>query len=218
MLDNEEKAAFLQSIEQVRQRVTRHLGPAPHAEQVIGFVSSLHASVDKVVQKADERGLSTDCKAGCAYCCSVRVETSPAEVFLIARELRKRPVHQLNSLRHRLKQHVAATDALGGDVVRIDCAFLDTNLCAIYPLRPATCRKAHSVVRECCEKMEPEIPHHLDILLSAEALIKGTGDAYRDCQLDASPLELCRAVLLALSDESAESRWSRGELVFSGDQ
>jgi len=218
MLDNEEKAAFLKSIEQVRQRVAGYLGPAPRAGHAVRFVSSLHESIDKVVQKADERGLSTDCKAGCAYCCNVRVETSPAEVFLIARELRKRPVHQLNILRHRLKQHVAATDAPGGDVARIDCAFLDRNLCAIYPLRPATCRKAHSVVRECCEKMEPEIPHHLDILLGAEALIKGTGDAYRDCQLDASPLELCRGVLLALSDDGAESRWSRGEFVFSGDQ
>jgi hypothetical protein len=46
--------------------------------------------------------------------------------------------------------------------------------------------------------------------------MKGTAEAYCQVGLKTSAHELCKAVLQALTDETAEARWHNGEAVFSG--
>lgn len=182
------------------------------------FIANLHRAVDKVVQQAGDLGAKTDCKAGCAYCCSVRVEATEPEVFRIAREIKKRPTAEVNVLLERLQNRVAAAETGDTRSRRINCAFLEKHLCSIYEVRPAVCRKAHSLSAESCKDFAPEIPQNLEMLLRAEALMRGTSDAYRQVKLHASAHELCSAVLLALTDETAETRWYNGESVFPGDR
>jgi Fe-S-cluster containining protein len=145
------------------------------------------------------------------------VEATEPEIFLIAREIRKGAPEEVQAILETLRVRAAVTKDDAKNLRRRDCAFLKNKRCSIYEVRPSTCRKAHSLSAESCGNFASEIPQKLEILLGAEALIQGTADAYRQLKLHASAHELCNAVLLALSDDTAEARWYNGETVFPRD-
>lgn len=211
MLSHDEQAAYLDSIERVRQSAVCHLGS--NRNVAIEFVANLHRAVDKVMQQSADSGAQTECSPGCACCCSVRVEATEPEIFLIAHEIRRRPVDQAAAILERLRDHVA----MAGGTHRTDCAFLEDHLCSIYEVRPSVCRRAHSLSAESCKHFAPEIPQSLEMLLQADALMKGTSEAYRQVGLHTSAHELGSAVLQALTDEMTEARWLHGEAVFPED-
>jgi len=216
MLSDSEQTAALESIERVRQSVVNHLSSNRGVSAAVNFVANLHRAVDKVVQQASDHDPKPECKAGCAYCCSVRVEATEPEIFRIVREVKMRPAAQVDSLLERLGRRAAAAES-GVTGSRIDCAFLENNLCSIYEVRPAVCRKAHSLSVKCCEELAPEIPQNLELALGAEVLMMGTSDGYREVRLCTSAHELCNAVLMALTEETTEARWYNGESVFPND-
>lgn len=207
MLGEDERSASLEAIDRVRESAAARLGSQRDA--AVEFVANLHRAVDKVMQQP---GTLTACHAGCACCCLVRVEATEPEIFRIARELRLRPPAQIAILVERLRNRAATADEVSS---RRDCAFLEDCLCSIYEVRPAVCRRAHSLSAERCHSFAPEIPQNLDMLLRAEVLITGTSEAYRRVGLQSSAHELCGAVLLALTDATAETRWLDGEAVFA---
>jgi Fe-S-cluster containining protein len=206
MLGEDERSASLEAIARVRESAAARLDSHPDA--AVEFIVNLHRAVDKVMQQP---GTLTACHAGCACCCQVRVEATEPEIFRIARELRQRPPAQIAILVERLRNRATADETSS----RHDCAFLEDRLCSIYEVRPAVCRRAHSLSAERCHNFAPEIPQDLDRLLRAEVLITGTSEAYRRVGLQSSAHELCSAVLLALTDATAETRWLDGEAVFA---
>ena len=215
MLTPDEQAAFLRSAENVRRVAERHLRTHRTQQAVVTFISNFQHGVSRVVQSSIERGVKIACRAGCNHCCHARVETIAPEVFRIARELAGRPPDELDDLVQRLSEHVALNNDASSWNQRTECPFLVNALCSIYDVRPSTCRKAHSLDVRNCQINAPEIPQDLEIVIGVEALAKGTKDAYRSLGFDASGHELVRAVLLALSDPSAESRWYSGNGVFT---
>ena len=99
---------------------------------------------------------------------------------------------------------------------RQPCSFLVHDRCAIYSVRPAACRKAHSLSAAHCAEQSPTIPQNLRLLVDAEALMAGTALAYRDQPLPASAHELNAAVLAALDGTASPPagallRWYRGD-------
>ena len=215
VLKPEEETALLRSTENVQRAAVRHLSTHNGEASVVAFVQSLQQGVDRVVGAAVDGGAHIDCKAGCSHCCSARVEAIAPEIFQIARELEQRAAEELTETVDRLQAHIAASDKENTAWShRKCCPFLTKNLCSIYKVRPAACRKAHSVDVSKCEAHAPAIPQNLEIVLNAEALLRGTSGAYRQRGFDASGHELVRAVLVALLDPSAQARWYRGEQVF----
>jgi uncharacterized protein len=215
VLTPEERAAFLQSAENVQRASASHLCSHPDEGSVVTFVQNLHQAVDRVVGAAVQQGARIDCQAGCSHCCNARVEAIAPEIFLIAGELARRSASALAELLDRLQSH---TSAPGQKALpwshRPSCPFLENRLCSIYPVRPASCRKGHSADVGACEANAPTIPQHLEIVLGAEALQKGSAGAYRQRGFDGSAHELVSGVLLALTDPSAQARWYAGEPVF----
>lgn len=219
VLSDEEQAAFHASIAGVRNAASRALQQRSGAAHLIAFIAQLHSAVDDVALRAAQTGPVPDCKPGCTFCCSVRVEATEPEIFRIARTIRQRPANEVAALVEALRQRVAADSNRQGDAAarqhtRQPCTFLDGALCSIYAVRPANCRKAHSLSVQQCAAFAPVIPQNLKLLLDAEALMAGTAEAYRDDHLAASPHELLAAVLQALTDASAESRWAAGAPAF----
>jgi hypothetical protein len=84
-----------------------HLEKAHSAQHAIAFVSNLHRGVDRVFQDVLNNDQDIACKAGCNYCCSVRVHATEPEIFLIAAQLRERPADQLKIVLNRLKDHAS---------------------------------------------------------------------------------------------------------------
>ena len=215
MLTPDEHDAFLRSFDNVRQAAELHLGTHRSQESVVAFVANLQRGVTRVIQTAINQGVKIACHAGCSHCCSARVEAMAPEVFRISRELAGRPPDELNHLVQRLNAHVVFQSEAAAWSQRTECPFLISGLCSIYDVRPGVCRKAHSLDVRKCQANASEIPQDLGILVGVEALAKGTSGAYRRLGFDASAHELAQAVLLALSDPSAESRWYTGKAVFA---
>jgi hypothetical protein len=115
---------------------------------------------------------------------------------------------------HSLERHVAGER---GAMAHPPCPFLNNALCSIYDVRPSVCRKAHSLDVNSCRGHAPELPQDLGVVVAAEALTKGTADAYRKLGFDARAYELGGAVLLALTDPTAELRWYRSEPLYVPD-
>lgn len=214
MLTPEEQTAFLRSADNVRQAAERHLATHRSQQSAVTFVSNLQRDVSRLIHVAVERGVKIACRAGCSHCCSVRVEAMAPEIFLIARELASRPPDELKHLVERLNAHAALTGETLSSDRPTECPFLTNGLCSIYDVRPSVCRKAHSLDLTKCRTHAFEIPQDLATVVGVEALAKGTSDAYRGLGLDASGHELGRAVLLVLSDPSAETRWYSGKAAF----
>jgi len=218
MLSLEEQLAFLKSASNVQQVTERHLRTQRSQQSVISFVANLQRGVTRVMQTAIEQGVGIACKVGCNHCCRARVEAMAPEIFRIARELEGWPPAELDQCVARLKTHAARLGEAAAWNQRARCPFLaDDELCSIYDVRPSVCRKAHSLDLEQCRENAAEIPQDLGSVVAVEALAKGTSDAYAELGFDAAGHELGRAVLLALSDPSAESRWYSGEPVFVAD-
>jgi Fe-S-cluster containining protein len=213
MLTDEERIAFHKSIAGVRHLAAKSLAQASDVGRAIEFVANLHRSLDSVALHASKIGPVPDCKLGCSYCCHIRVEATDPEIFGIARRIRQRPEAEVADLIEKLRRHATERN-VGGGATRQSCAFLVDARCAIYEVRPATCRKAHSLSVKQCETLSPEIPQNLKLLVEADAMMAGTAEAYRDRKLQAAAHELNAAVLAALNDQSAEARWYNGEDVF----
>jgi len=205
MLHADEAAALQASIERVGARVTAALQANPGVAYAVAFVGNLHRGIDQTMAQAALRGEPVACQARCASCCSLRVEVVPAEALLIAQQLRSGPADRLAQLRQALQQQQALLAQ--GAAQRPACAFLQDALCSIYPWRPASCRKAHSFSAEACQSAAAQLPQDLSITLAAEALQRGTALGYRQRGLDGVVQELSAAVLQALDDDTAASRW-----------
>jgi Fe-S-cluster containining protein len=210
MLTTEEESAFRESISRVRRAAAASLGRAHDAGQAIAFVAHLHRSLDDAVARAGALGPLPECRIGCSYCCSARVEATEPEIFLIARSVRKLPASQVSRIVEKLRHHTDKQRASDGQA-RQSCAFLEEGQCSIYDVRPGVCRKAHSLSAKLCADNSPEIPQNLKLLLDAEALMAGTSEAYREVKLPVSAHELNAAVLAALTDVSSEARWYRND-------
>jgi Fe-S-cluster containining protein len=210
-----ESDAFLRSVENVHAAAFQHLSGTRDQASVVGFVVQLQRGIDAVYQERFRQGAKPDCQSGCSYCCHTRVEALPVEVFRIAQHLSQRAGTQLNEFKDRLKKQVSAADGALSWQDRPACIFLEDDRCSIYEIRPGVCRKAHSFDAMKCATGSADIPEDLGLLLDAEALMKGTSNAYEQLGFESAGVELGYAVLQTLSDPTLEARWYRGERVFS---
>lgn len=211
MLTDDERAAFLQSIARVRQRAAQALQQTQGADATVAFIAQLHRGLDTLAEQARATGIQTACRSGCAHCCHLRVEATEPEVFRIAQHLRAQPAAAQADALSALQRHAATTALNPTNPSRQACSFLVDDRCSIYAVRPAACRKAHSLSAPHCAEQSTTIPQNLRLLIDAEALMAGTALAYGDQALPASAHELNAAVLAALNDPTAMERWYQGQ-------
>lgn len=215
MLDQDEQSALEQSSRAVQTTVSAHLAAITSPAALIHFISNLQTGIDKVTQQAQTNGAELACKPGCSHCCHAPVKALAPEVFKIAREIKKLDPESMLAITERLSDYLQQQSSSGMQwQTRPPCPFLQNNLCSIYAIRPAVCRRAHSLKLDPCATSAPEIPQQLEIVLGAEALLQGTAAAYESRGLDAGYYDFCGALLLVLNDTSAEVRWLGGEAVF----
>ena len=212
MLSPEEQLQVREVITRVERRVTSELRLRTTPQQAVDFIEVLHSNLDNVVRLANSPDMALECKAGCSHCCNVRVEISEPEALRIARHIAALAPEQTAGLVPCLQRN-SALRATSQE--RSPCAFLRNDLCSIYELRPASCRKAHSLSVAACEVGASEIPQNLLLGLQCETLIAGTNAAYRVNGLPASPSELSAAVLAAVSAPDAADSWFEGKPVLN---
>lgn len=210
MLSPAEQTQVRESLARVEARAYQALERTCDPWQAMGFVKSVHSSIDDLAATLGQTSPLPECKAGCSYCCGNRVSVSDPEALQLATHVRSLPgtaqARLTLTLKLRAAQHADASLAANHP-----CAFLAAGHCTVYAIRPAVCRKAHSLSAQACASGQAVIPQKLDLLLQAEVVIAGSAAAYRRRGLSADFNELSTAVLAALKQTDSAERWFQGE-------
>lgn len=165
------------------------------------------------------------CRAGCDFCCHLRVMATAPEVFALLDYL----ISQLDEADFEaFEQRLEATDrklrAMPADKIlrtNIPCPVLVEGRCSGYPARPLNCRSYHSTSREACE----ESFNHPEDLDRGHPQIRALAQVHQGSQAgylssleragyDARQYELVTALAEALRDPDARRRMEDGEPVF----
>lgn len=216
-LNGDEVVRLQEAIGKVASRAAPQLSALPRNVSVVRWIKHLQRNVDVVFDKHNRQGADIACRKGCGHCCHVRVEALPAEIFRIAEHLRQRwldnPAEQV-ALLDRLRAHARQTQLASDSMAGHDCPFLVNQLCDIYEVRPAVCRKGHSLDVQACQHHASTVPQSLPLLADAEALIQGVSQAYAHAGLPSGGFELVAGVLQALEQPEALQQWLGGDQPF----
>lgn len=200
--------------------------PAAPAAQAEGVAADAWGRSDAVAAASPARA-DYACAKGCRWCCHQPVLVAAPEALALAAEL-GRSFGPLG--RERLAEALAQRARRAGDgdgwhrrwiADRLPCAFLSTDgSCAIHAWRPAVCRGYHSLSRAACENHYAgdgaAVPIDRASHLGANGVLHGVLDASRQAGRDGHLYELHGAVLHALSDAAAATRWAAGGEPFPG--
>jgi Fe-S-cluster containining protein len=214
-LSDSEKVKIASLVKNQEKQFARKLTSTRNKVFAINAIRSLHEQVDALTEKIKKKpGVHFDCKAGCSYCCSLRVAATPPEVFLIARHIRQLPAETQTELLEKLKVRSEAARGVSTEDFFFHCTLLAHGQCTVYALRPVMCRKYLSLDVEECKKPDACAPEDREMAMKSSALIFATSQAYARAKLSNEIHELGQALLVALTDQTAEDRWYRGEQVF----
>lgn len=182
---------------------------------VINLSSDVHKMTDNLISSVKKRGVRFGCENGCSYCCNLRVESFAPEIFYIAKQLKiKMKSSELDILISKLTEYSDKAKNLKANQHYLSCVFLDNGKCSIYSFRPATCRKYNSMDAEICKVPFAPTPESSEILFKGQLLFRSFMDSVAQRKMESDTHELGQSLLIALTDSSAEKRWSSGERVF----
>ncbi len=157
----------------------------------------------------------TDCKKGCAWCCSMDVKVTIPEIIYIEDFIRKTFAgEKLSWLEERLRTTVKKISGFGTEQRAesdVFCGFLDENKeCMIYPARPLVCRGWQATRVSDCEKAFGTITGKIEVypqsLYIYETVEQGIVDGLQDLGLPDESRELNEGVYRALMNPGTAER------------
>lgn len=166
-----------------------------------------------------------DCRAGCSFCCWLRIDVRAHEVFLIARHLRQDwPAEALTELMTDLeltRRALTGGHESGRNTAPRPCVLLVDGLCSVYEVRPAACRRYLSGSVEACEAQwkspdrgEGPVQHPI-LAEPGRAAATAVHHAMFQNGYDGFSYDLPLALAEAMTDPECEARWLRKEKAFS---
>lgn len=218
------REAFEQERSDTRIQVTAVRNSAPVALRTltVRMYGRLAEGQQRVIA---EESVKIACARGCAYCCHLRVEVRPHEVFVLAQHMqstfddtkRARLMEKLDENVRRIAPLSAEQHIRAG----IPCAMLEDGACSVYDARPATCRKYHSVSVDTCRDAynDTSAPltgplEHKHLRLAGNATALGFAKGLEEAGLNADMVELQFALKLALESGKPEKRYRAGKKPF----
>jgi Fe-S-cluster containining protein len=187
------------------------LGRATDVDACVALAHRLDQLLDEAAQHLQPAGGALACRAGCNFCCHLKVMVLPHEAIALFRYLNSRlPQATAERVRARVRERAA------GKAVGRACAFLVDGQCAAYEARPSACAAYHSLSKERCEEsfLDPARPAGTVALRSlqvvAAALEDGVNAALAAQGLNQTRTELHAAVAALLDNPALIARWRAG--------
>ena len=196
--------------------IRAQLRTAKNSKLLVHTISIFQENTDALVRArlAEDHHFKLDCKKGCTFCCHLRVDALPPEVFRIARHVESLDEVRRAEMRKRLESHAEYAAGRRYGEYKKACVFLGQDgSCEIYPIRPHKCRKFVSDSVAQCERGSDNVEDPR-LLGAANHLAMETIGVYRARGLDMHPAELSQAVLKALNEPGSIDRWANGERAF----
>ena len=179
------------------------------------LLEQLHGAADDAVQHWPQRTAHA-CAPGCVFCCFLWTDALPLEVLRIVDYLhRTASPDDLAEVRRRLRQRLAAPSG------RHPCGLLTAEgRCAVYAIRPMTCRGFHAFSRSACqasyEGHSPGPTAALDepLHMLVAAMQQGAERGLAEHGFESGWVELNEALLHALDLTSPLASWLNREPIF----
>ncbi|MBL4690719.1 MAG: hypothetical protein JKY68_04555 [Rhodospirillales bacterium] len=164
------------------------------------------------------------CKAGCPWCCHIRLTATPPEVLLvldhIAETFAAGEVAALERKVANIDAYTRGLDAEDRARLRLPCPLLKDGSCSVHPVRPLSCRAVVSVDVAACKRayesrMEEPVPQHDLQILAANGIGYGILAGMADAGCAVEDAEMNAALALGLADRDIGQRWLKGEPAFT---
>jgi Fe-S-cluster containining protein len=188
------------------------LGRSTDVDSCVALAARINVLMNHAIESFRRDGAGIACRAGCSFCCHLRVMVYPHEAIALFRYLSSRmSKEQVDGVRARLFENT--THIRNGAA----CAFLIDGKCSAYEVRPAACSGHHSLSRERCEqacdsgaRSGDGIPALKGLRYVATALDEGMEQALVAAGLSGTLIELQTAVAALIQNPSLIERWRSG--------
>lgn len=190
------------------------------------IAARLSETLDDVRREVVKEGAQVACRAGCNFCCHLRVVVTPYEAIALFRSLSQMPPEQAQAIRQRVlanTERIAAMTEPQHFAACLQCAFLVRGQCSVYSVRPSACAAHHSLRVEECEYTynhardlglgDARIPMSVLLPETREAMRAGITLAMNERRLNNDHTELHTAVAAILRKPSAIARWRSGRTL-----
>lgn len=196
------------------------LGRSTDVDSCLALSSRITGLMSQALEVFQKDNPDIACKAGCSFCCHLRVKVYPHEAIALFRYLGSRmPKEQAQRVRQRLKAHADRIKQGSQEETPATtaCAFLEDGQCMAYEARPMECAGYHSLSRAQCEtgyetsgRPPVSIPvsaalHHVAVTVHREL-----GMAVAALGLADARVELQTAVAALVRDPALVARWRAG--------
>ncbi len=163
------------------------------------------------------------CKAGCPWCCYIRLTASVPEVLAVLDTIRETFTDaEVAALERKVANIDGYTRGLDGEArarLGLPCPLLKDGSCSVHPVRPLSCRAVASVDVAACQRahktrmLEP-VPQPEWQRQAANGVGYGLYAGLTDAGFPVEDVEMTAALALGLADRDIAKRWLKGEPVF----
>ena len=224
-LNNPARAEDRKLEQQIADYAFDQLQVATSVDMLVATLSGLHSLVEanQNERKAQQRPDPIACRAGCTYCCALRVDALPIEAIIIAASLlRDKEAERFVRRRNRIWESDGMTRGVAERrrvEMALNCPLLENGECSVRELRPIDCRGFVSPQVKICEVMStaPENVTHLVRHPQYRASRRVRAGLQTACQRlgrDARNVELNAALKISLEIPDITQRWLAGESLF----
>lgn len=202
---------------------TNTLKRSTDVDSCVALAEKLDRNLDAALAHARQSlGAPIACRAGCSFCCHLRVEVLAHEAIALFRFLKSQiPEEQASAIAARVvanADRVATMTPEQHTAARVQCAFLLNGRCSAYRARPLACAGFHSLNVSECERayddaaadLTSRIPMVGEVKDVEAGTVIGVRQALRALKLDDQPMELHTALAALLREPSLISRWRSG--------
>lgn len=217
-LSDDDRTAVAELMARERTRVRSLALTMSNPTLAITIVKSVYRQIDSLVEHVIRNRPPDyfDCRAGCSYCCTLRVSAFPVEIFGIAREIAKFDEPRRVALKQRLEAHAQLAHGVEVDDFFLVCPLLEDHKCSVYDVRPESCRVHMSLdVEACKDETAPSIPKDSELTLKGAALMMGAKEGFSVRRQVSASAELGQCVRAAVADPALEKKWFKGADVFA---
>ena len=203
------------------EAVAATLGASTDVDACVALAGRINDLIGEAMASFQTEGTGIACRAGCNFCCHLRVMVFPHEAVALFRYLGSHmPKDQAQVVRTRVLEnaaHIAALAREGRSATNLPCAFLVDGKCSAYEARPAACSGYHSLSREKCEASFDNggsLPEGIPVLTAlryvAAALDEGLEQGLEAAGLSSTHVELNTAVAALIRNPALIQRWRSG--------
>lgn len=139
---------FVAAMEEVIAAGLRIIGEKPSPESLVQFAEATTVIHDRYAELAlfmyrERNPMPVACKAGCNWCCHVRVSIGLDEAYRLKKTLDTMEPERRQRILDRIDQHVAETDSMDAQTVARKprlCPMNEDGNCQVYETRAVMCR------------------------------------------------------------------------------